>query len=108
MTDACIVYVTVASVEEAAAIADAVVGDRLAACANILGDMQSIFFWDGAVQREGETAMILKTALPRLDALTARIKTLHSYEEPCVVALPIIGGSRSFIEWIDAETRASD
>lgn len=106
MTDACIVYVTTASAAEAEAISKAVVSERLAACANILGDIQSVFFWDGAVQKEGETAMILKTARSRLDALTVRIQELHSYDEPCVVALPIVGGSQSFIGWIGAETKA--
>lgn len=105
MTDACIVYVTTASATEAEAIAAAVVGERLAACANILGDIQSVFFWDGSVQKDGETAMILKTVHARLDALTARIQELHSYDEPCVVALPIIGGSQSFVEWIGNETQ---
>lgn len=105
MAEACIVYVAAASHAEADAIAAAAVGERLAACANILGDIQSVFVWRGAVQREREVALILKTAADRVDALTSRIRALHSYDEPCVVALPIVGGSTSFVDWIQAETR---
>jgi len=99
------VYVTAASNEEANAIGDALVLERLAACANILGAVEAKFFWQGATQNAQETALILKTATDRLDALTERVKALHSYDEPCVVALPIIGGSKSFTDWIEAETR---
>ena len=102
---ACLVYVTASSKAEAAALAEAVVGERLAACANVLGDIQSIFFWDGAVRSDGEVALLLKTAVDRLDDLTARIAALHSYDEPCVIALPIIGGSADFVDWIERETR---
>lgn len=103
---ACIVYVTASTPAEAREIAETMVKARLAACANILGAVQSVFFWQGEVQSETETALILKTAADRLDALTTRIKTVHSYDEPCVAALPIIGGSSDFIRWIVAETLA--
>ncbi len=105
MPDARLVYVTAASPEEARRIATAAVEERLAACANILGEIEAVFFWNGGAQNERETALILKTAADRLDALTARIKALHSYDEPCVAALPIVGGSESFLAWIEAETR---
>lgn len=105
MTQTCIVYVTAGSAEEAKRIAAAAVDERLAACANILGEIQSVFCWQGAVQNEAETALLLKTAVDRLPALTARIVELHAYDEPCVVATPILGGSQSFIDWIVAETR---
>ena len=104
MAEACLVYVTAPNPEEARAIAKAVVEERLAACANVLGAVESCFFWDGAAQSETETALLLKTTTGRLEALTARVSALHSYDEPCVIALPIIGGSRSFIDWIAAET----
>lgn len=80
--------------------------ERLAACANIHGEMTSIFHWEGALAHERETPILLKTARDRLEALTARVTALHPYEEPCVIALPIIGGATSFIEWIETETRA--
>jgi len=105
MPEACLVCVTAPNRDAAERIAKAAVEERLAACANLLGDMRSAFFWQGETRLEDETALLLKTAQDRLEALTARIRELHPYEEPCVVALPVIGGSESFIAWIVAETR---
>lgn len=100
------VYVTAGSEAEAAAIARAVVEERLAACANVLPMIRSLYWWDGAVQDSGEAALILKTTEARAHALTARIRDLHSYECPCVVVLPITGGNSAFLAWIAKETGA--
>lgn len=99
------VYITAATVEEGTAIARAVVEARLAACANVLPGVTSVYWWDGAVQEGGEVAVILKTRADLVADLTAKIKDLHSYRCPCVVALPITGGNPAFLDWIAAETR---
>jgi periplasmic divalent cation tolerance protein len=104
---AMLIYVTTASAAEAAEIARQVVGERLAACANILGAIQSFYWWEGAVQEGGEVALILKTESALVDRLTRRIKALHSYSVPCVVALPIQAGNPDFLAWIEAETRGA-
>ena len=101
------VYVTAANSDEAASIARAVVSERLAACANVLPGITSIFRWEGRLEETGETALILKTRIERIEALTARIKALHSYECPCVVALPVAGGNSAFLDWIGAESAPS-
>jgi periplasmic divalent cation tolerance protein len=101
-----IVYVTVENAAEASSIGRAVVGERLAACANILSGVSSIYWWDGGVQEAGEVVMILKTRRERLDSLMARIRELHSYECPCIVAVPIAKGNPAFLEWIGRETDA--
>lgn len=98
------VYVTASSREEAVTIGRAVVGERLAACANVLDGMQSIYWWDGKLNEEGEAAMILKTRSELLPALIARVRALHSYDCPCVVALPIADGNPDYLQWIAAET----
>ena len=98
------VYVTTANTEEAEAIARVVVGERLAACANILGAIRSFYWWDGAVQDDGEVAVVLKTRAGRLDELIQRVLALHSYDCPCVVALDIADGNPNFLEWIIKET----
>lgn len=98
-------YVTSAHAGEAETIARTLVGERLAACANVLGPMRSFYWWDGAVQDEGEVALVLKTRLDLVDAATARIKALHSYDCPCVVALTVDGGNTDFLKWIVSETR---
>lgn len=99
-----LIYVTAENKAEAVAIARAVVGERLAACANVLEGMTAVFRWDGAVREAGETVLILKTRADLADALTARIEALHGYDTPCVVALPIVAGNTDFLTWIDAET----
>jgi periplasmic divalent cation tolerance protein len=66
--------------------------------------MSSIYWWDGAVQEARETVMLLKTRRSRLDALIARIRELHSYDCPCIVAVPVTAGDPAFLAWIANET----
>lgn len=99
-----ILYVTCASENEAIKIGETLVGEKLAACANVLGRTTSIFRWEGKVQRENEVALILKTRTELVDAVTARVKALHSYTVPCVAAISIEGGNADFLNWIDTET----
>src|SRR3990167_3474386 len=94
------VYVTCASEEEAAKIGGALVKERLAACVNILGPMRSIYEWKGVLHDQREAAMVAKTSEPLVEELTARIREMHSYDCPCVVALPIVAGNPSFLDWI--------
>ena len=101
---AAMVYITAASPDEAETIGRALVTERLAACANILPGMRSIYRWKGAVETAAETVLIAKTRLDLADALTARVKELHSYDVPCVVVLPIAAGLPEFLHWIDDET----
>jgi periplasmic divalent cation tolerance protein len=101
---ACFCYVTAGSREEALAIGRAVVEERLAACANVLDGMTSIYWWRGALEQAGEAALILKTRAELVERLTAWIKELHSYECPCVIALPIVAGNPAYLDWIARET----
>ncbi len=98
------VYVTASSRQEALSIGRAVVGERLAACANILDGMTSIYWWERSLQEEGEASLILKTRSDLIDRLTARIRELHSYACPCVVAMPISAGNPGYLDWIFQET----
>ncbi len=99
------IYVTAGSRDEALRIGRSLVEARLAACANILAPMTSVYWWEGAVQEDDEVAMVLKTRQDLVEPLTERIRELHSYDCPCVVALPITGGNQAFLKWIDSETR---
>jgi periplasmic divalent cation tolerance protein len=96
-----LIYVTTAGADEAIRIAEIVVTERLAACANILNGVTSIFHWDGKLCRETEAVLILKTTEEKTNSLTARIKKLHSYECPCIAVLPIEGGNSEFLNWIE-------
>jgi periplasmic divalent cation tolerance protein len=98
------IYVTTKDADEAKLIARTVVGERLAACANLLGGIESVYRWQGRICEDQEVALILKTTAERKTELIDRIKELHSYECPCIVCLPIADGNRDFLAWIAAET----
>jgi periplasmic divalent cation tolerance protein len=98
------VYVTAAEAAEALRIGRAVIEARLAACANVLDGMRSVYWWEGAVEEGSEAVLILKTTADRLDALVARVKALHSYDVPCIEAIPVAGGNPAFLDWVERET----
>ena len=104
----CLIYMTAETVEEAKALGRALVEARLAACANVISGMIPIFWWEGEVQESSEAVLIAKTRRDLVDALTAFVKARHSYDCPCVVALPIEAGNLAFLEWIGTETRRAD
>jgi periplasmic divalent cation tolerance protein len=98
-------YVTASSPEEADRLVEAVVGARLAACANVIDGMRSAYWWQGRLERAKETIVIFKTTRERYAALEEKVKATHSYAVPCVVALPVEAGSAAYLGWIEAETR---
>ena len=98
------VYMTATDEDEAGRIGRALVAERLAACVNVIPGMRSFYSWQGEVRDDREVVVIAKTRETLLDALVARVKELHSYECPCVVALPIVAGNPDFLDWIEAET----
>ena len=102
---ASVVYATTGTLEEAQKIARSLVVDRLAACANILGSVSSVYLWKGKISESLETALILKTRPELITSLTERIKELHSYDCPCITVLSIIDGNLDYIKWIEEETR---
>ncbi len=101
---ATLVYMTCGDEDEARRIGRTLVEERLAACANVIGGMKSIYWWQGAVQEEGEAILIAKTKQGLVDRLSARVRELHSSDVPCVVALPIAGGNPDFMQWVEDET----
>jgi periplasmic divalent cation tolerance protein len=101
----CVVLVTGPDREALTALGRRLVEERLAACVNVLGDVRSIYRWEGAVEEAAEALALLKTTGTRLEALTARVRELHPYEEPEVVALPVVGGSASYLAWVAAGVR---
>ncbi len=95
------IYAVFANAEEAERVGRTVVEERLAACVNILGPVQSIYRWKGAVETADEVAAILKTHHWRGDALIERIAELHSYETPCIVSWPIEKIVSSYADWVE-------
>lgn len=104
MVECVSVYVTAADRSRAEALGDALVGERLAACANVLDGLTSIYRWEGRVHRDAEAALLLKTRAALLPRLEARIRELHAYDLPCIVAWPIVGGSAAYLAWIAEQT----
>ena len=98
------IYITCGSEAEAGNIGTVLVERRLAACVNILPGMRSLYWWQGKVESGRETVLIAKTRDDLVEELTEAVKAMHGYEVPCVVALPVTGGNRDFLDWIDSET----
>jgi periplasmic divalent cation tolerance protein len=98
------IYITAANSEQARKIGEALVEERLAACANILAPMQSIYRWEGKIQHDTEAVLIAKTQAALVDKVIARVRALHSYTVPCVVSLAIEAGNPDFLDWIARET----
>ena len=95
-----VVFITAPSEAEAAGIGRVLVEERLAACANITGQIRSIYRWQDTIEDEPEFLMILKTSENSLDALIARANELHSYDVPEIIALPIHNGHLPYLNWI--------
>jgi periplasmic divalent cation tolerance protein len=98
------VYMTAASFEEARSIGKALVESRLAACVNILDPMTSIYRWEGEIREDREVALIAKTVNTRVPDLIQKVKSMHSYKCPCILALPAAAGNLDFFRWIEEET----
>jgi len=99
------VYITVPAAFDARNLAATLVTDRLAACANILPGMKSIYHWEGKIEEAEETVVLLKTRDTLFPAVEARVKELHPYETPCITALPVTAAHKPYLEWILGETK---
>ena len=102
---ACMIYVTTSTREEAVGIARQLVESRLAACANVLPAVTSVYWWQDALQEDSEAVLIVKTRRDLVGEVTAKVKELHSYDCPCVVSIRLEGGNEDYFEWIAKETR---
>lgn len=100
MTDAVVVLVTAPSAHVAATLARTLVEEKLAACGNVLPGVRSIYRWQGKVHDDAEVLLVLKTQRSRFPALRDRILSLHPYEVPEVIALPVEAGSGAYLDWI--------
>ena len=108
MSHELVVFVTTTNNEEAASIAEVLVSERLAACVNILGAIESVYRWEGKITRDREALMIIKTTSERYPELELRVKELHSYGTPEVLALKIEQGSADYLTWLRDQTAEGD
>ena len=99
------VYITARNVKEARRIAEALLKDRLVACANIIPNIESLYWWDNKLQNEPEAGIIGKTISENAKKIIKRVKELHSDKVPCIVFWPIVGGNKDYLDWIRKETQ---
>lgn len=100
-----IVLVTAGSKEEAEKIASGLLKEKLCACVNIVKDANSHFWWQGKLDKAKEALLIIKTKKSLLSRLIKKVKSLHSYEVPEIIALPVIAGHKPYLDWIDESTK---
>ena len=105
MADEIVVLITTSSTEEAQKLGKELVQAKLAACVNVIPEIISIFNWQDEVCQEGEVLMIVKTSGEKFLALEKKIAQGHSYEVPEIIALPIVAGSKKYLNWIHKETQ---
>jgi periplasmic divalent cation tolerance protein len=102
VTEAIVVFMTAANPEEAGRLADRLVAARLAACVQILPQMESIYRWQGKIERQKEVLLIAKTVTSMFPDLEREVRALHSYETPEIVAFPLTAGSAAYLDWLNA------
>lgn len=100
MRDFVVILITTCSEEEAARIGRTLVEERLAACVNIIPDIRSFFHWEGKLQEEKEALLLVKSQGDQISRIIYRVKELHSYSVPEVIALPILAGSEDYLRWV--------
>ena len=100
--DAIVVLMTAANGEEATRLADMLIGAHLAACVQILPEMESVYRWEGKIERQSEILLLAKTTTAKFADLEREVRALHSYETPEIVAVPIVAGSKPYLEWLNA------
>ena len=104
LTEYTVVVITAPNEEEAARISHALVGERLAACVNIIRSVRSIYRWQGRIEDAQEVLLIAKTKRVLFERLRKRVKELHTYSVPEIIALPLVEGDEEYLNWLGQET----
>lgn len=95
------IYVTASGVKEAKKIARKLLEEKLVACANIIPNMESIYWWEGNLEEDVESILLLKTHSELVDKVIDRVKEIHSYQTPCALEIQIKSGSSEYLDWLD-------
>lgn len=101
-----VIIITASSEDEAGRIARTLLEDKLVACVNIHPGIRSLYWWEGKIQDEGEAMMVIKTKRELFGKIVKKVKEIHSYAIPEIIALPIIEGSENYLKWIQEVTRS--
>ena len=100
--DPIVVFLTASSGEEATRLADLLIGAHLAACVQILPEMESVYRWQGNIERQSEILLIVKTTAAKFADLEREVRVLHSYETPEIIAIPLVAASTPYLQWLTA------
>ena len=100
-----LVYITTSGAEESKKIGRIIVEERLAGCVNIISTIESLYWWKGEIEEDKESVLIAKTKVSNIENIIKRVKEIHSYENPAILAIPIIEGSRDYLDYLDDEIR---
>jgi len=98
-----IVYITTSGMEESEKIANFLVKEKLAGCTNIIPSIKSIYLWKGDIESDSESIVMAKTKINNVESIIKRVKEIHCYDIPCILAIPIIEGSKDYLEWLENE-----
>jgi len=102
MSDAIVVFMTAANGEEATRLAEMLVGAHLAACVQILPEMESVYRWQGKIERQAEVLLLAKTTREKFEELEREVRALHSYETPEIIAVPVTAASAPYLAWLSS------
>ena len=103
--DAIVVFMTAANGEESTRLADKLVGAHLAACVQIFPEIESVYRWEGKIERQAEVLLLAKTTRAKFDDLEREVRALHSYDTPEIVAVPVVTGSAPYLDWLVKATQ---
>ncbi|MFH1398273.1 MAG: divalent-cation tolerance protein CutA [Candidatus Omnitrophota bacterium] len=101
----CVIFITASSKNEAEHIAAELVKKRLAACVNLIDNITSVFWWEGKIDKASEVLLVVKSKKTKIPQVIKLVKSLHSYEVPEIIALPIIAGEKKYLNWINESLR---
>jgi periplasmic divalent cation tolerance protein len=100
-----LVYITTSGEEESKEIGRTIVEERLAGCVNIIPTIKSLYWWKGEIEDDNESILIVKTKVSNIENIIKKVKEIHSYENPAILAIPIIEGSKTYLDYLDGEIR---
>lgn len=103
-TDLIMVFITAKDMEEAKSLSDGLIGSNLAACVNIVESVTSVFKWEGKVSKNKEVLCIAKSRSELFPQIEKKVKEIHSYEMPEIIAVPVVAGSKEYVEWVENMT----
>jgi periplasmic divalent cation tolerance protein len=106
ITDAIVVFMTAPNGEEAARLADMLVGAHLAACVQILPEMESVYRWQGKIERQPEILLLAKTTKDKFEEIEREVRALHSYETPEIIAIPVTAGLPAYLQWLNTSLQS--